>query len=55
VGECSPRMREQTCLDIRNFGAKSIEEVKQSVDMGLSLKDSRPGSTEQVPWTRSRR
>ena len=35
---------EQDLLDIRNFGAKSIEEVKQKlVDMGLSLKDSPPG------------
>ena len=35
---------EQDLLDIRNFGAKSIEEVKQKLnDMGLSLKDSPPG------------
>src|SRR5947208_10324481 len=35
---------EQDLLDIRNFGAKSIEEVKQKLtDMGLALKDSPPG------------
>src|SRR5260221_8169556 len=35
---------EQDLLDIRNFGAKSIEEVKQKlIDMGLALKDSPPG------------
>src|ERR1700730_3629121 len=43
VGELVARS-EQYLLDIRNFGAKSIEEVKQKlVDMGLSLKDSPPG------------
>ncbi len=43
VGELVARS-EQDLLDIRNFGAKSIEEVKQKlVDMGLSLKDSPPG------------
>src|SRR5665811_210784 len=43
VGELVGRS-EQDLLDIRNFGAKSIEEVKQKlVDMGLSLKDSPPG------------
>ena len=31
-------------LDIRNFGSKSIEEVKLRLhEMGLSLKDSSPG------------
>ena len=40
VGELVARS-EQDLLDIRNFGAKSIEEVKQKlVDMGLALKDS---------------
>lgn len=35
---------EQDLLDIRNFGSKSIEEVKQRLhEMGLSLKDSSPG------------
>ena len=35
---------EQDLLDIRAFGAKSIEEVKQQlIDMGLALRDSRPG------------
>src|SRR3984957_930485 len=43
VGELVARS-EQDLLDIRNFGAKSIEEVKQKlVDMGLALKDSPPG------------
>jgi DNA-directed RNA polymerase subunit alpha len=43
VGELVARS-EQDLLDIRNFGAKSIEEVKQKLhDMGLSLKDSPPG------------
>jgi len=35
---------EQDLLDIRNFGSKSIEEVKQRLqELGLSLKDSEPG------------
>lgn len=35
---------EQDLLDIRNFGSKSIEEVKLRLhEMGLSLKDSTPG------------
>lgn len=43
VGELVARS-EQDLLDIRNFGAKSIDEVKQKlVDMNLSLKDSPPG------------
>ena len=43
VGELVARS-EQDLLDIRNFGAKSIDEVKQKLlDMGLSLKDSPPG------------
>ena len=34
---------EQDLLDIRNFGSKSIEEVKLRLqEMGLSLKDSSP-------------
>ena len=43
MGELVARS-EQDLLDIRNFGAKSIEEVKQKLaDMGLTLKDSPPG------------
>ena len=35
---------EQDLLDIRNFGAKSIEEIQQKlIDMGLALRDSSPG------------
>lgn len=35
---------EQDLLDIRNFGAKSIEEVKLRLqEMGLALRDSAPG------------
>ena len=35
---------EQDLLDIRNFGSKSIEEVKLRLqEMGLALKDSAPG------------
>jgi DNA-directed RNA polymerase subunit alpha len=35
---------EQDLLDIRNFGSKSIDEVKSKLhEMGLSLKDSAPG------------
>ncbi|MDR3069451.1 MAG: DNA-directed RNA polymerase subunit alpha [Propionibacteriaceae bacterium] len=40
VGELISRS-EQDLLDIRNFGSKSIDEVKQRLhEMGLSLKDS---------------
>src|ERR1700749_1043400 len=43
VGELVARS-EQDLLDIRNFGAKSIEEVKQKlIDMGLALKAPPPG------------
>ena len=43
VGELISRS-EQDLLDIRNFGAKSIDEVKAKLDeMGLRLKDSAPG------------
>src|SRR5947208_9575514 len=43
VGELVARS-EADLLDIRNFGAKSIDEVKAKlVGMGLSLKDSPPG------------
>ena len=43
VGELVGRS-EADLLDIRNFGAKSIDEVKAKlVTMGLSLKDSPPG------------
>ncbi|MFM7211134.1 MAG: DNA-directed RNA polymerase subunit alpha C-terminal domain-containing protein, partial [Actinomycetota bacterium] len=35
---------EADLLDIRNFGAKSIDEVKvKLVTLGLALKDSPPG------------
>jgi len=35
---------EADLLDIRNFGAKSIDEVKMKlVGLGLALKDSPPG------------
>jgi DNA-directed RNA polymerase subunit alpha len=45
VGELVGRS-EADLLDIRNFGAKSIDEVKAKlVGMGLSLKDSPPAST----------
>lgn len=43
VGELVSRS-EQDLLDIRNFGSKSIDEVKEKLaEMGLSLKDSAPG------------
>nr|WP_076389806.1 DNA-directed RNA polymerase subunit alpha [Vaginimicrobium propionicum] len=43
VGELVSRS-EQDLLDIRNFGTKSIDEVKQRLaEMDLSLKDSAPG------------
>ena len=43
VGELVAR-READLLDIRNFGAKSIDEVKVKLAaMGLALKDSPPG------------
>ena len=43
MGELVARS-EQDLLDIRNFGAKSIDEVKAKlVEMGLALKDSAPG------------
>jgi DNA-directed RNA polymerase subunit alpha len=43
VGELISRS-EQDLLDIRNFGSKSIDEVKAKlVEMGLNLKDSAPG------------
>jgi DNA-directed RNA polymerase subunit alpha len=43
VGELLSRS-EQDLLDIRNFGQKSIDEVKSKLaEMGLSLKDSAPG------------
>ena len=43
MGELISRS-EQDLLDIRNFGAKSIDEVKAKLhEMGLSLKDSAPG------------
>jgi DNA-directed RNA polymerase subunit alpha len=42
VGELVARS-EQDLRDIRNFGAKSIEEVKQKLTgMGLALRDSSP-------------
>ena len=43
VGELVGRS-EADLLDIRNFGAKSIDEVKvKLVDLGLALKDTPPG------------
>ncbi len=43
VGELLSRS-EQDLLDIRNFGSKSIDEVKAKLaEMALSLKDSAPG------------
>jgi DNA-directed RNA polymerase subunit alpha len=43
VGELVTRS-EADLLDIRNFGAKSIDEVKMKLAaMGLALKDSPPG------------
>ena len=43
VGELISRS-EADLLDIRNFGAKSIDEVKMKLaSMGLALKDSPPG------------
>ena len=43
VGELVARS-EQDLLDIRNFGTKSIDEVKQKLaELGLLLKDSAPG------------
>ncbi|WP_203569063.1 DNA-directed RNA polymerase subunit alpha [Aestuariimicrobium ganziense] len=43
VGELLGRS-EQDLLDIRNFGSKSIVEVKEKLaELGLSLKDSNPG------------
>ncbi len=48
VGELTARS-EQDLLDIRNFGAKSIDEVKAKlVEMGLGLKDSAPGFDPQA-------
>ena len=43
VGELNARS-EADLLDIRNFGQKSIDEVKDKLaELGLSLKDSGPG------------
>ncbi|EMQ99105.1 DNA-directed RNA polymerase subunit alpha [Paeniglutamicibacter gangotriensis] len=43
VGELVARS-EADLMDIRNFGAKSIDEVKAKlIDLGLALKDSPPG------------
>ncbi|MFV8188176.1 DNA-directed RNA polymerase subunit alpha C-terminal domain-containing protein, partial [Streptomyces sp. AF1B] len=43
VGELLARS-EADLLDIRNFGAKSIDEVKAKLaGLGLALKDSPPG------------
>src|SRR5919107_1276573 len=48
VGELITRS-EQDLLDIRNFGQKSIDEVKAKLhEMGLSLKDSAPGFDPQA-------
>ena len=43
VGELVARS-EADLMDIRNFGSKSIDEVKEKLgEMGLALKDSPPG------------
>ncbi len=43
VGELVTRI-EADLMDIRNFGAKSIDEVKAKLHwLGSALKDSRPG------------
>ena len=43
VGELITRS-EADLMDIRNFGAKSIDEVKDKlISMGIALKDSPPG------------
>jgi DNA-directed RNA polymerase subunit alpha len=43
VGELITRS-EADLMDIRNFGAKSIDEVKEKLQsMGIALKDSPPG------------
>ena len=43
VGELVTRS-EADLMDIRNFGAKSIDEVKvKLIELGLALKDSPPG------------
>ncbi|MBK3582026.1 DNA-directed RNA polymerase subunit alpha, partial [Streptomyces sp. MBT65] len=43
VGELLARS-EADLMDIRNFGAKSIDEVKEKLaGMGLGLKDAPPG------------
>ena len=43
VGELVSRS-EQDLLAIRNFGSKSIDEVKEKLtELGLALKDSAPG------------
>lgn len=55
VGELVARS-EADLLDIRNFGAKSIDEVKAKLaGMGLALKDSPPASTRRPPPTPSAR
>ena len=51
VGELVARS-EAELLDIRNFGAKSIDEVKDKLTrMGLALKDSPPGFDPARPST----
>ena len=43
VGELVARS-EEDLLDIRNFGSKSIDEVRDTLaNLGLSLRDSHPG------------
>ena len=43
VGELVARS-EEDLLDIRNFGSKSIDEVKETLaTLGLTLRDSNPG------------
>jgi DNA-directed RNA polymerase subunit alpha len=49
IGELLTRS-EADLMDIRNFGQKSIDEVKDSLaGLGLNLKEARPGSTRPRP------
>ena len=53
VGELVGRS-EADLLDIRNFGSKSIDEVKVKLaGLGLALKDSPPGFDPPRPTARS--
>ena len=53
VGELVARS-EADLLDIRNFGAKSIDEVKAKLARwAWPSRTARPGSTRAPPWTTS--